>query len=193
MFLASFAANAQDTLFFKNSNKIIVKVSEVTPTQIKYKRYDNLDGPLYSSLKSEISYIIYATGLKETLEGEQPQTAVKIPSSSSEEESSDGLSYFEKGKSDAKIYYKHNGGSIGTGIGTVILSPLVGWIPPLIINSFKPRERNLNMPDKNISRNKLYQAGYREQAYKIKRKKNWKAFGIGSLIYTGIYILLRIK
>ncbi|MDX2174536.1 MAG: hypothetical protein SFY56_15640 [Bacteroidota bacterium] len=131
--------------------------------------------------------------MKETIEGVQPATTNTIPSSTSEETSTDGVSYYEKGKTDAKIYYKHNGGSIGTAICVFPLTPFLGWIPPLIINSFKPRERHLNMPDKNISRNKLYQAGYKEQAYKIKRKKNWKAYGISSLVYTGVYVLLRMR
>ena len=38
---------AQDTIIMHDQQIIIAKISEITPTQIKYKRYDMLSGPDY--------------------------------------------------------------------------------------------------------------------------------------------------
>lgn len=52
MFLvAAFASmvciQAQDVITKRNGDEILAKILEVNPTEIKYKRYDNPDGPLY--------------------------------------------------------------------------------------------------------------------------------------------------
>ncbi len=53
---------AQDTITFKNGEIKAVKVSEIGPTQIKYNRFDNVDGPVYISNKSEIKSIRFSNG-----------------------------------------------------------------------------------------------------------------------------------
>ena len=49
---ASINANAQDTIVKLSGDIILAKVSEITPTEIKYKRFDFQDGPTYVELKS---------------------------------------------------------------------------------------------------------------------------------------------
>lgn len=86
----SFQFVAQDTIYFKNSKKIAVLLLESNPNSIKYKRFDNQGGPSYTILKSEIAYIAYTDGKKESFENpetidkkEQPvvkkDTVVSIP------------------------------------------------------------------------------------------------------------------
>ena len=41
---------------------MIVKILEVGPTEIKYKKWSYLDGPTFVTNKSEISKIKYANG-----------------------------------------------------------------------------------------------------------------------------------
>ncbi|MBL0329635.1 MAG: hypothetical protein IPP64_09515 [Bacteroidetes bacterium] len=38
---------SQDTILKRNSEKILAKVIEITPTEIKYKKTAFLDGPTY--------------------------------------------------------------------------------------------------------------------------------------------------
>jgi len=40
-----FSANAQDLITLRNGDQITARVAEITLTEIKYKRFDNLDGP----------------------------------------------------------------------------------------------------------------------------------------------------
>jgi hypothetical protein len=56
---------SQDTIIKRNSDILIVKVIEVNPTEIKYKKFDFQDGPTYTELKSNVKIIRYKSGLKE--------------------------------------------------------------------------------------------------------------------------------
>lgn len=59
-----------DVIYLKNGEKIIVKVLEVDRGVIKYKRCDNLDGPLFTVRKSSLAMLQYYNGIKEDLEFE---------------------------------------------------------------------------------------------------------------------------
>ncbi len=59
---------AQDTIVKYNGEQIRAKVTEINSTEIKFKKYDFLDGPTYVEKKSEIESIRYSTGLKEHFE-----------------------------------------------------------------------------------------------------------------------------
>jgi len=81
LFISSFFA--QDTIFKRNNDKVIAKITEITATEIKYKRFDNQDGPLYIDRKGEIKMIVYSNGMKETFEEEkaippQNQSVAKV-------------------------------------------------------------------------------------------------------------------
>lgn len=59
---------AQDRLFFINGVQKEVKITEVTPDQVKYKQLDNMDGPIFIALKSNLSKIVYSNGEEELIE-----------------------------------------------------------------------------------------------------------------------------
>jgi hypothetical protein len=69
---------AQDVIVTKDARKINAKVTEVNIDDIKYKNFDNQDGPTYTMLKSAVSSILYQNGTVETFE------AVKVESESKE-------------------------------------------------------------------------------------------------------------
>jgi hypothetical protein len=56
---------AQDTIFMRNDQRIACKVFEVTPTEVKYKKLELSDGPLYTENKSAIDRIKYKNGFVE--------------------------------------------------------------------------------------------------------------------------------
>ena len=60
-----FSANAQDLIVMKDGNAIEAKVMEVSSTEIRYKRFDNLDGPVYVIPASDVLSIRYENGLLE--------------------------------------------------------------------------------------------------------------------------------
>ena len=45
-------------------------------------------------------------------------------------------------------------------------------------------KKNLNYPDENLMQNADYSKCYKHQAQKMKKKKIWKFFAIGSGIYA---------
>lgn len=53
---------AQDVIVKKDGSTIQSKVMEITDTEIKYKKWSNQDGPLYSIGRSEILSINYQNG-----------------------------------------------------------------------------------------------------------------------------------
>jgi hypothetical protein len=63
----TFSVKSQDTLVQTDGQKIIVKVQEITPDYVKYKKYNNLDGPMISLQKSKVYMIIYQNGTSEVL------------------------------------------------------------------------------------------------------------------------------
>lgn len=67
--------SAQDRIVMKNGNTLEAKVFEIQLTEIKYKRFDNLTGPLYSLLKSDVFLIMYENGTKEVINELAPTPA----------------------------------------------------------------------------------------------------------------------
>lgn len=59
-------AGAQDVLIKNDRSELRVKVSEITETSIKYRLWDNQDGPLYNIAKHQVFMVIYANGQRET-------------------------------------------------------------------------------------------------------------------------------
>ncbi|MGI4869977.1 MAG: hypothetical protein ACRYFX_02230 [Janthinobacterium lividum] len=60
-------AAAQDLLTRLDGTEVLVRVLEITPDLVKYKRADNPDGPLISVRKADLFRIRYANGTTELL------------------------------------------------------------------------------------------------------------------------------
>ncbi len=67
---------AQDTIIKNNSEKILVKILEIYPNEVRYKKFTFLDGPTYIEMKSDINMIVYSNGIKEIFEQKQPEKKV---------------------------------------------------------------------------------------------------------------------
>jgi hypothetical protein len=65
--IAAATAGAQDIIVLRNGDEIKSKVIEITPTEIKYKKFDNLGGPTIDILKSDVFMIKYANGTKDVM------------------------------------------------------------------------------------------------------------------------------
>lgn len=65
--LASTTITAQDIIIKKDGEEILSKVIEVDQDKIRYKRYDNPDGPIYSIAPPEVFIIKYANGTKDII------------------------------------------------------------------------------------------------------------------------------
>ena len=68
MLFISIFSFGQDKIVKRDFKEILCKVSEIGTTEIKYKKADNLDGPVYSIKKSEVLKIVFENGSEEKFE-----------------------------------------------------------------------------------------------------------------------------
>jgi hypothetical protein len=61
--VSSISVYAQDVLTLKTGESVKTKITEITPTEIKYKAFDNLEGPTITIYKSDASNIKYQNGV----------------------------------------------------------------------------------------------------------------------------------
>ncbi len=85
---------AQDQLFKRDNSKILVKIKEVNPDEIRYKLFTNLDGPLLTESRSNVVLIIYESGLHELISTQPRETIPYVPNP-----------YMNKG--DSLAFYKY--------------------------------------------------------------------------------------
>jgi hypothetical protein len=62
----------QDTILKNNGTSINGKIMEISATEVRYKKAENPDGPVYIENRSDLSSISYSNGLKDTFKFEKP-------------------------------------------------------------------------------------------------------------------------
>lgn len=169
---------SQDVITLKTGEDIKAKIIEVGLNDIKYKKFDNIDGPSFTISKSDVLITRYQNGTKDVY------NVVNKESSINEDMALQGAK-------DAKAYYKgKNSGKVWTGVTSVLASPIIGLIPAIACSSSEPDQENLNYKDAELMKNKSYNVAYTEKAAKIKKDKIWKGFGIGSGAWLLLFLLL---
>src|SRR5688572_13090117 len=63
----SLAAYSQDIIIKKSGEEVKVKILEIGVSEIKYKRFDLQDGPVYSISKGEVVLVRYENGVNEVI------------------------------------------------------------------------------------------------------------------------------
>ena len=169
---------SQDVITLKTGEDINAKIIEVGVSDIKYKKFDNIDGPSFTILKSDVLMTRYKNGTKDVYNLEK-------------KENSNNEEMALQGAKDAVTNYKgQNSGKVWTGVTSVIASPLVGLIPAAICSSSEPDEENLNVKNTELMKNTSYNTAYNKKAHKIKKNKIWTSYGIGSGIWVLLILLL---
>jgi len=180
LLLFSSISFAQDVLTKRTGEEIQSKVLEVTTTEIKYKKFDNLNGPLIIVLKSEVLMIRYENGTKDVFTDEKKVETALFANGDP----------FAQGQSDALKYYKEYK-SAGTGtLVTSIFNPLLGLVPAIICSSIPPQKTNLDYPSEALFNNTDYFNGYTSKAKKIKQNKVWTNYAIGAGTWLVVVVAL---
>ncbi len=194
--LMSFAAQTQDTLILKNGQELKVKVLEILSTEIKYKPFDNLDGPIYQTDKPSVFMIKFANGKREVIDSASVQTPTNAQNLANiapqaVNNSPNTENTCDKGTKDARDNYKGQHGGVGWTIATsVLLSPLAGVIAGSIIAGTPPQISNLNVPNQSLMTNAQYAGCYQGEAHKIKKKVVWQGVASGSLTWLLLLLIL---
>ena len=66
--LATPQLKAQDVLYFNDDRELQVKVIEITDAAVKYKKFDNQDGPSYSANIKDVKKVKYKNGSEDVFE-----------------------------------------------------------------------------------------------------------------------------
>lgn len=66
LFTFSFSVYAQDTIFISSSQPLLVRVLEISPTEVTYKNFFNPDGILRKLKNDQIEKIVYENGKTES-------------------------------------------------------------------------------------------------------------------------------
>jgi len=98
-------------------------------------------------------------------------------------------SLYQIGERDATRFYK---GYTTASTGTLLCSLFFPWglVPAIACSATPPSINSLGYREQKLMENSDYFNGYTKQAYKIKKKKVWQGFAIGSGITVGFYIVL---
>lgn len=182
--VASIAVQSQDLITLKNGTDIQAKITEVGTTEIRYKKFDNVDGPVFIINKAEVLMVRHENGAKDIFNEPLAQNTNNTGSGNRFSDS------FVKGKGDAEQYYRgRNSGAIWSGAATAIFSPLLGWIPSLACATYEPKDENLNYPDYNLMQDMDYRKAYIERSHKTKKRKIWTSYGVGSGVWLVLILL----
>ncbi len=76
--------SAQDLIVKTDATQVEARVLEISPEQIRYKRFSNPDGPTYVLPVSAVDYIRYANGETESFRAAQPSQPVPTQPASSQ-------------------------------------------------------------------------------------------------------------
>jgi hypothetical protein len=191
---------AQDVITKKNGEGVQAKVLEITPTEIKYKRFENQDGPTYTLAKADVLLVKYENNTEEVFTGTESFTqGIVKPSVETVPVTMTGITkepvvnaastnLYVKGQHDAEMHYSDYR-SAGTGVlvGS-LLSPILGLVPAIVCSTVKPQTHNLNYPDHNLMQDAGYSTGYTNKARKMKSGRVWRNWTIG----LGVNFILAI-
>ena len=192
LFFSCIHGFTQDIITQKSGEDIKTKIMEVTQTEVKYKKYDNLTGPTFTMAKADILMVRYENGTKDIFNVEPKASSNTSNSSNSSNATStqntDDL--HAKGQIDATRYYT---GYKGAGTGTLIaslVSPLIGLVPAIACSSSQPKDENLMYPSSELMKQPDYNNGYTTKAKKIKSGKVWMNWGIGFGVNLALVLIL---
>ncbi len=76
---------SQDSIYKRNNEIIVSKIEEIGPSEVKFRKFNNLTGPAYIIGKSEIFRIKFENGLVDTMKisvGDKTEVVTQTPAES---------------------------------------------------------------------------------------------------------------
>jgi hypothetical protein len=205
---------AQDMLTLKSGKDLKTKITEIDKDagKVKYKSFDNLDGPTYTEKINEVLMIRYQNGTIETFGDVKapnetvvanPNVPIPNPNNTTTTVTkptqevivvmptttrNDVQNVCSQAEQDARFSYTgQNSGKGWTAAITILLTPLIGLIPAAACSAQAPDDSNLNMRNNDMRNSSEYYNCYKEEAHNIKKKKVWAAYGVGCAIWLIFY------
>lgn len=176
----SLSIHAQDIITKRNGDEIPAKVIEVGIEEVKFKKFDNIEGPLIVIAKSDIIFIKYENGSKEIFED--------IKAAVIKNNSQTPINWKFQAENDAIRYYRgYRGAQAGTFWTSLLFGPIIGLIPAIATSVKKPTKQvYLQYPNAEYFNNPEYKETYMHRAYKRKKHKVWGMYALGSGLSIGL-------
>ena len=191
------------------------RITEVTPTEVHYTMKDKSGKHSYSMFKTDIFMVNYKEGRKELFseDGGGSPVASPVPDNAPVQQygnnqqqynyaqqqpmstfadpyANGNINMKDRGRDDAILHYRGYRGAVGgTVCVSLFVSPLAGLIPAISCASTTPNIAHLNAPHPELLENEEYRRSYTLEAHRIKKRKVWTGYAIGSaccLIIAGI-------
>jgi hypothetical protein len=171
---------AQDIITLKSGDELKARIVRLNPKDVVFIPQNNSD--TITLLRDEITMLHYQSGINIYLTENNSPALV----ANNSEPGNDSL--FSLGARDAGIYYT---GYKAAATGTLITSFFIPWglVPAIACSATPPSTHNLGYRNPKLMENPSYYAGYTDQAFKIKKKKVWTNFGIGTGAMIAFYII----
>ncbi len=177
VFSGLYNAVAQDIITLKSGDELKGKIIRLNAKDVAFQPQGVND--TLSMWREEIVKLTYQNGTLIYLTEKNPMPMVS---------GSVNDSMYYVGANDASLYYKGYKTASGGTLVSALVFPL-NLIPAIACSATPPGDKNLGYQDKKLMENPDYNLGYKEQAHKIKKKKVWKNFAIGTGAFFGLYIL----
>lgn len=169
---------AQDIISLKSGGEMKARILSLSSKNVSFIPENSSD--TLSLLRDEITRLHYCSGIIIYLSENEMPTLINIPKNDS---------LFDLGKSDATRYYKgYKPAAIATMISSIYFP--FGLIPAIACSATSPSMSHLGYKDQKLMGNPSYYEGYTKTAHKIKKKKVWGGFAIGSGFIFVIAILV---
>ena len=81
LLLSSISVYAQDVITLRTGEQIEARVTEISPTELRYRRFDQLEGPIRIIPLAEVFAINYESGLREIINPLAPAAGQGTPAS----------------------------------------------------------------------------------------------------------------
>ena len=183
--MSAIPALAQDLIVLKSGEDIEVKVLEVNENEVSFKKFNNLEGPTYTAFINDVFFIKFEDGTKRVFESVKEVSLTNTPSKLEMQYTPTEL--YQMGQRDARKFYRaRNSGAGWIAATNILLSPLVGLIPAIVVSIGEPQFYNLDFPDSELIKNENYYRGYMTIAHKKKSKRIWGNY----IVSAGFNIVL---
>lgn len=169
---------AQDMIKLKSGDELNVKILRINPKDITCIPHGITD--TITMWREDIVSVRYQNGTIVNLMDEKAMFDNSDPAYDS---------MYSAGVSDAKKYYTGYKGAANGTLASALVFPY-NIIPAIACSATTPKSQNLGFRDKKLMENPAYNNGYTKQAHKIKKKKVWTSYAIGSGVMVIFYIVI---
>lgn len=183
---------AQDIIKLKNGKEFNAQVILVTHNKVKYKKFENLDGPTLRFKLNHIQSIQYETGETDLFDSLSYQEGEKRVKSfrSSINPSAGYLQGYQDGRNQ---FCNYQSAATATFFITLVAGGIPGLAPAIGFSSVSPKLELIQVSTKDSAD---YVNGYIAGAKSKKSSRVWKnwgiAYGVRSAVYVGTIVIAAV-